>query len=203
MLGTDVEEVRKIVNKASGRRPPDAPAQQRPATPPPEDAAQAALITYELPDPNDRALTVERDTLKLMLQYPDAFVDGWHGASPDDYSNPAYRALFAAIAPQSPQGVPNSEWSRRVISGIDDDSLRRLAVQLAVEPHPMTVTKPYAVSYVAKLRLLKVMYTIATLKSKLQRTNPVTDETVYNQMFTTMIALEATRKELLVASTGE
>jgi hypothetical protein len=26
---------------------------------------------------------------------------------------------------------------------------------------------------------------------------------VYNQMFTTMIALEATRKELLVASTGE
>ena len=203
MLGTDVEEVRKIVSKASNRRPSEGPTQQRPATPPPEDAAQGALITYELPDPNDRALTVERDTLKLMLQYPDAFVDGWHGASPDDYSHPAYRALFAAIAPKSPEGVPNSEWSRQVIEGIDDDALRQLAVQLAVEPHPMTVTKPYAVSYVAKLRLLKVMHTISMLKSKLQRTNPVTDEVAYNQMFTTMIALEATRKELLVASTGE
>jgi DNA primase len=202
MLGTDVDEVRKIVSKASGRRPND-PAPQRPATPPEEDAPQGALITYELPDPNDRALTVERDTLKLMLQYPDAFVDGWHGARPDDYSHPAYRALFAVIAPQSPEGVPNSEWSRRVIEGLDDDALRQLAVQLAVEPHPMTVTRAYAVSYVAKLRLLKVMYTISTLKSKLQRTNPVTDEAVYNQMFTTMIALETTRKELLVASTGE
>ncbi len=203
MLGTDVEEVRRIVSKASGRRPNEAPAHQRPVTPPPDDAAQGALITYELPDPSDRALTVERDTLKLMLQYPDAFDDGWHGASPDDYSHPAYRALFAVIAPQSPQGVPNSEWSRRVIAGIDDDALRQLAVQLAVEPHPMSVTKPYAVSYVAKLRLLKVMHTISMLKSKLQRTNPVSDEVAYNQMFTTMIALEATRKQLLVASTGE
>jgi len=203
MLGTDVEEVRKVVSKVSGRRPTEAPAQQRPPVAAPEDESQGALITYELPDPNDRALTVERDTLKLMLQYPDSFEAGWHGASPDDYSNAAYRALFAAIAPQSPVGVPNSEWSRRVIEALDDDSLRQLAVQLAVEPHPMAVTRSYSVSYVAKLRLLKVMYTIATLKSKLQRTNPVTDEAVYNQMFTTMIALEATRKELLVLSTGE
>jgi len=203
MLGTDVEEVRKVVAKASGRKPSEAPQPQRPATPPAEDAPQGALITYELPDPNDRALTVERDTLKLMLQYPEVFDADWHGASPDDYSHPAYRALFAAIAPQSPVGVPPGEWSRRVIDGLDDDALRQLAVQLAVEPHPMAVTRPYAVSYVAKLRLLKVMYTISTLKSKLQRTNPVTDEAAYNQMFTTMIGLEATRKALLVASTGE
>ena len=100
-------------------------------------------------------------------------------------------------------GVPAAEWSHRVIDGIDDESLRQLAVQLAVEPHPIAVTRPYAISYVAKLRLLKVMYTIAMLKSKLQRTNPVTDETAYNQMFSTMIALEATRKQLLVLSTGE
>ncbi|MHB1008473.1 MAG: toprim domain-containing protein, partial [Propionibacteriaceae bacterium] len=203
MLGTDVEEVRKIVGKASGRRPAEAPAQHRPAVPPPEDATQGALVTYELPDPNDRALTVERDTLKLMLQYPELFDAGWHGAAPEDYSHPAYRALFGAIAPRSPEGVPSSEWTRGVIESLDDDALRQLAVQLAVEAHPMSVSRGYAVSYVAKLRLLKVMYTIAALKSKLQRTNPVTDEAAYNQMFTTMIALEATRKELLAASTGE
>lgn len=203
MLGTDVEEVRKVVAKASGRRLADAPAQHRPAVPPPEDAAQGALVTYELPDPNDRALTVERDTLKLMLQYPELFDAGWHGATPEDYSHPAYRSLFAAIAPRSPEGSPPSEWTRGVIESLDDDALRQLAVQLTVEPHPMSVSRSYAVSYVAKLRLLKVMYRISALKSKLQRTNPVTDEATYNQMFTTMIALEATRKELLAASTGD
>ena len=202
MLGTDVEEVRAVVSRASGRRQAE-PHLRGPATPPADDATQGALVTYELPDPNDRALAVERDTLKLMLQNPEAFGADWHGATPDDYSNPAYRALFAVIAPQSPQAVPAAEWSHRVIDGIDDESLRQLAVQLAVEPHPIAVTRPYAISYVAKLRLLKVMYTIAMLKSKLQRTNPVTDETAYNQMFSTMIALEATRKQLLVLSTGE
>jgi len=197
-----LEEVRAVVSRASGRRQAE-PHLRGPATPPADDATQGALVTYELPDPNDRALAVERDTLKLMLQNPEAFGADWHGATPDDYSNPAYRALFAAIAPRAPMGVPAAEWSHRVIDGIDDESLRQLAVQLAVEPHPIAVTRPYAISYVAKLRLLKVMYTIAMLKSKLQRTNPVTDEVAYNQMFSTMIALEATRKELLVLSTGE
>ncbi len=72
-----------------------------------------------------------------------------------------------------------------------------------MEPHPIAVTRQYALEYMAKLRLLKVMHTITTLKSKLQRTNPVTDEPAYNQMFSTMIALEAQRKELLLQSTGE
>ncbi len=203
MLGADVEDVRKEVSKASGRRTPDPRSPQAPATPPPDDAAQGALVTYELPDPSDRRLTIERDTLKLVLQNPEAFDASWHGATPDDYSHPAYRALFAAIAPQSPVGVPATEWSHRIIDALDDDALTQLAVRLAVEPHPIAVTRQYALEYMAKLRLLKVIHLITTLKSKLQRTNPVTDETAYNQMFSSMIALEARRKELLLISTGE
>jgi DNA primase len=202
MLGTDVEEVRKEVSRASGRRQQDA-RQQVAVTPPAEDDAQGALVTYDLPDPNDRALTVERDTLKLVLQHPDAFDARWYGATPGDYSHPAYSALFAAIAPLSPSGIPPTEWSRKVVESIEDESLTQLAVQLSVEPHPIAVTRQYALEYMAKLRLLKVMHTITTLKSKLQRTNPVTDEPAYNQMFSTMIALEAQRKELLLQSTGE
>ena len=105
MLGTDVEEVRAVVSRASGRRQAE-PHLRSAAAPPPDDATQGALVTYELPDPKERALAVERDTLKLMLQNPEAFDADWHGATPDDYSNPAYRALFAAIAPQPPEGVP-------------------------------------------------------------------------------------------------
>lgn len=203
MLGADVEDVRKEVSRASGRRTQDPRTTQAPATPPPEDDAQGALVTYELPDPADRRLTIERDTLKLVLQHPEAFDATWHGATPEDYSHPAYRALFAAIAPQSSVGVPVAEWSRRVIDSLEDDALTQLAVQLAVEPHPIAVTRQYALEYVAKLRLLKVIHLINQLKSKLQRTNPVTDEVAYNQMFTSMIALEAKRKELLLLSTGE
>lgn len=202
MLGTDVEEVRKEVSRASGRRPTEQRALVV-ATPPADDEAQGALVTYELPDPHDRGLTVERDTLKLVLQHPEAFDATWYGVTPGDYSHPAYSALFAAIAPLSAVGVPTADWSRTVVEALDDESLTQLAVQLTVEPHPIAVTRQYALEYMAKLRLLKVTHTILTLKSKLQRTNPVTDEAAYNQMFTTMIALEAERKELLLASTGE
>jgi DNA primase len=65
------------------------------------------------------------------------------------------------------------------------------------------VTRQYAISYVAKLRLLKVMYTLAPLRSKIQRTNPVIDEAAYNKMFATLIELEMKAKELKVLSTGE
>ncbi|MGV8847920.1 MAG: DNA primase [Propionibacteriaceae bacterium] len=203
MLGTDVEEVRKEVSRASGRRQQEQRTQPLTVTPPAEDDAQGALVSYELPDPANRALTVERDTLKLVLQHPEAFDARWYGATTGDYSHPAYGALFAAITPLSPAGVPSTEWSRKVVESLDDEVLTQLAVQLSVEPHPIAVTRQYALEYMSKLRLLKVMHTITTLKSKLQRTNPVTDEPAYNQMFTTMIALEAQRKELLLQSTGE
>jgi len=50
--------------------------------------------------------------------------------------------------------------------------------------------------------LLTVMRTIAALKSKLQRTNPVEEQHKYNQMFSELVVLEARRKALHTRSIG-
>ena len=54
----------------------------------------------------------------------------------------------------------------------------------------------------AKLRLLTVARTIANLKSKLQRTNPVEDQQRYNRMFATLLELEKQRRELGEVAAG-
>ncbi len=203
MLGTDVDEVRREITRAGQRRAAPDRTQRTPAPVPDEEPA---LVAYDLPSPDDRSLVVERDTLKILLQRPDAVANAaepWAGATAGDYSHPAYRAVFEALSALDPASVPGKDWARSVIGALGDGGLRQLAVQLTVEPLPGAVDAPYAVEYLAKLRLLAVMRTITELKSKLQRTNPVEHEAAYNQMFTRMIALEAHRKELLLLTTRD
>ena len=57
-------------------------------------------------------------------------------------------------------------------------------------------------SHTAGLQLLTVMRSIATLKSRLQRTNPVQAQQKYNAMFSELIVLEARRKQLQSRSLG-
>ena len=44
---------------------------------------------------------------------------------------------------------------------------------------------------------------ITALKSKLQRTNPVEDQTTYNRMFARLLELESRRRTLQAAAIGE
>ncbi len=203
MLGSDVEEVRAEVARAVRRRPGDE--RETLGERPVEVDDQPALLGYELPAPDDRRLTAERDTLKLVMQRPDAWPSGdaaWHGITPSDYTHPAYAALFSAVSPLEPPRTGDG-WSHAVVDRLDDESLRQLAVQLSVEPLLVSVDAQYVREYAAKLRLLTVMRAITELKSKLQRTNPVTEAKAYNQMFSKVISLEARRRELLLVSTGE
>ena len=78
-----------------------------------------------------------------------------------------------------------------------------LGVELEPLPAEEDTVPRYISGVLARLQEVWVGHQVAELKSKLQRTNPVTDEPAYNQMFSTMIALEAQRKELLLQSTGE
>ena len=82
--------------------------------------------------------------------------------------------------------------------------IRSLVASLAVEPLPVhgEVTVRYVVANSAALQLLTVMRTIAALKSKLQRTNPVEEQHKYNHMFSELVVLEARRKALHTRSIG-
>ena len=82
--------------------------------------------------------------------------------------------------------------------------LTSLVASLAVEPLSLhgEVSAHYVQANVAKLRLLTVMRQVAELKSKLQRTNPLADQTAYNRMFAQLVNLEKDRKDLVALATG-
>lgn len=201
LVGMDPDEVRRIVNGARRR------ASRRPAAPEEapdrivEQGAQAPMRTgLPWPDPGDHRLDVERGTLKLMLQRPTLFDTAWNGVVPEDFTHPALRAVFEAIAETGyqPQG-----WAEQLQSVTEDPTARQLEVALLVEPllreEP---TERYAAAYTSKLRMLTAMRRIEDLRSRLERTNPVTDQSGYDGMFSELLALEVDRKRLAEASIG-
>jgi DNA primase len=210
LLGMDVEEVRAEVMRAAakaGRRPglrraPNADSQH---TSEPEAGPALPL----LPSPNDRLLLTERQTAKLLIQHPNLFPEAWDGLTPTDFTHPAYAAVFVAVEKAAVElggasVTADAEWVHRVSEACEADEIRSLVASLAVEQLPVhgEVTVRYVIANSAALQLLSVMRTIAALKSKLQRTNPVEEQHKYNQMFSELVVLEARRKALHTRSIG-
>lgn len=197
LIGMDPDEVRrevKAVQAAQARRgradgPPDAPA-EAPARP------AAAL---RLPSPSDRRLEAERATLRLIVRAPEVFGDDWNGLSVDDFTEPAYAALFAGVLAA---GDADGSWTKRLLSEDADPVLEQLVITLAVEPVLREPTPAYAAEYSALLRVQSLARQIADLKSKLQRTDPTADQAGYNKMFAQLVNLEARRKEMLALVSG-
>jgi DNA primase len=215
LLGMDVEEVRTEVMRAAkrsshGRGNGGSPAEQaRPTRAPDLDAGRLPGMQVQLPDPRDRLLATERETAKLLIQNPDLFPDSWDGLTTTDFTHPAYAAVFAAVEKAAVElggahVAANIEWVHRVSEACEADEIRSLVASLAVEALPVhgEVTVRYVIANSAALQLLTVMRTIAALKSKLQRTNPVEEQHKYNQMFSELVVLEARRKALHTRSIG-
>ncbi|RLP11440.1 DNA primase [Propionibacterium australiense] len=201
LVGMDPGEVRRIISderRRRPRRPEPERAPDRIVEPGPGPTRQQVGLPW--PDPRDHRLDVERGTLKLMLQRPTLFDTAWNGVGADDFTHPALRAVFEAIAETGyqPQG-----WVEQVQSATADPTARQLEVALLVEPLlSEEPTERYAAAYTSKLRMLTVMRRIDDLKSRLQRTNPVTDQAEHADMFTTLLALEVERKRLAQDSIG-
>ena len=96
MVGVDVEEARAEVRgpraaapeRAARAGPPArrrAGGRQRPAAPP-------------LPDLRDPRFSLERETLKLVVQHPQAVGRMAKDVDGDDFTHPAYRAVWEAVA---------------------------------------------------------------------------------------------------------
>jgi DNA primase len=147
----------------------------------------------------------------LMIQNPELFPPEWDGLRVADFTHPAYAAIFAAVERAGAEGPPGTvpgatagDWVHRISEASPSEEVRSLVAALAVEPPPIRgeVTSRFVVANTAKLQLLTVMRSIAELKSRLQRTNPVEARQKYNQMFSELVVLEARSKELHTRSIG-
>jgi DNA primase len=196
MVGVDIEEARAEVRRVSSS-----------SSGAPQPAHAAAAPADRLPDLRDPRFALERETLKLVAQAPQLVAPHAAEIGENDFTHPTYRAVWAAVAARL--GPGSSELDDSWVDAVRDalagqpEALRAFNA-VTVEPLPATRDPDAAYAAACVFRLLEVtaMRRVATVKSKLQRTNPVEDATEYNRMFGELVALEGHRRSLRERAMG-
>jgi DNA primase len=133
---------------------------------------------------------LEREVLKTKVQHP-KIITMWGTIEDGAFTHPAYRALVAAInvAPAERQLTPDD---------FVEPEVKALFTELSVEPIRVDgeITDRLVASIVARLREVGISRSIAELKSRLQRLNPVENGEEYNAAFAELVGLEAARRGL-------
>jgi DNA primase len=209
MVGVDVEQARSEVKRAAGR----GPEQQR-ARPEDRRAAEQTQAQVQaqrpaappLPDLRDPRFSLERETLKLVVQHPGAVGRMAKDVDGDDFTHPTYRAVWEAVtAHGGPSNAPDGEvWVSKLRDSVSDPAVGQALSALAVEPllSSKEPTTAYVAAHVFRLQEITAMRRIADLKSRLQRTNPVEHAGEYNRMFGELVALEQHRRTLREKAIG-
>ncbi len=158
-------------------------------------AAVTRLQVGGRPRPDDPALSVEREALKLGLQVPALAGPLFDAVEPSAYTHPAYAAIRTAIgvAGGSAAGLSGPAWLDAVGEHCPAEVVRPMLAELAVEPL-RAAGEPdsrYVGAVIARLQELALVPGVTQLKSRLQRVNPVEHADLYHRMFGELIALEA------------
>jgi DNA primase len=185
---------RGLADRRAGPGGQDGPAQR-----PPEQ------VSY---DPHDPVINLERQVLKLALQRPALLGPAFDGLGADVFTAPSHRAVRELIAERggvAAAGTPR-DWVEALLGAAPHDNARLFLTRLAVEPveAPGAAAEPdarFADELLARVEELAVSRRIVAVKSRLQRMNPVTEQSDYNHMFGDLVALEQRRK-LLLEQTG-
>jgi len=205
MVGVEVEEALAEVRRAAGRPAPGGrgsgsaqqdrgPAQQEPPSDEPAPARR------QLPDLRDPRYTLERETLKLVLQHPMVIGRTTSDLAVDDFTHPTYAGVWSAVEASGgvAAGSADAGWSGKVLDAAGSPEVASAITELSVEPL-RTLKEPeasYVAAHVFGLLELTALRRIAEIKSKLQRTNPIEQAETFNRMFGDIAALEAYRRQL-------
>ncbi|MGH3166554.1 MAG: toprim domain-containing protein, partial [Trebonia sp.] len=157
-------------------------------------------------DRNDPVLRVEREALKLAVQWPALCGPEFDGLGADAFTVPVHQSVTGLITACG--GVASAgrarDWAAALLEASPDDRARAFVNELAVEPLqvPVEPDEKYANVILARVGELAVGREITALKAKLQRINPVTDQAEHMRLFGELIVLETRRKSLLERATG-
>jgi DNA primase len=160
-------------------------------------------------DPHDPVIQVEREALKLAIQRPVLCGPAFDAIGPDAFTAPRHAAVKELVTACGGTGVAGNaqQWAALLRERSPEDRTRAFVTQLAVEPLrvPRADGEPdarYADAVLARLEELAVSRSIAAVKSRLQRLNPVDGQATYNRTFGDLVALEQRRKSLLEKAAG-
>jgi DNA primase len=127
----------------------------------------------------------------------------------DAYAHPVYAQIRQVITEAG--GVVSASagaaWVERLRSLAPHEVTQSVISELAVEPfHAGGDGEPdarYVAGNLVALRLRLVDRSIAEIKSKLQRTNPLEEEDQHRRLFGDLVTREAYRRRLMASASGE
>jgi DNA primase len=171
--------------------------QQRPGNP------RQSQRAFDRSDPVHR---VEREALKLAVQWSALIGPEFDALGATAFTLPAHAAVFELIVACG--GVSTAgrarDWAAALRDAAPDDVVRGFVTELVVEPLQMSgePDEKYADVVLARVGELAAGRQIAGIKAKLQRMNPEEDQAAYGRVFGELVGLEQRRKWLLDRATG-
>ncbi len=219
MIGVDVDDARAEVRRAAARGPAPARGSERRPQRGAERTASGAgggadggegagpgvpAPRRRVPDPRDPRFAIERETLKLVIQHPEAVGRTAADVGANDFTHPTYRGVWAVVSTHGgPQaGATEAGWAARLRDAGDEPDVVSAISALGTEPLMRRPDPGYVAQHVYRLQELTAMRRIADVKSRLQRTNPVEESGEYNRMFGELVALEQHRRTLRERAMG-
>jgi len=200
-LGIEVSTVLDAVQSAA-RAPKATTRRESPAEPPPPPQMPRTQTGAR----RDPALVVEREALKCALQEPGVISEWYSSVEETAFTHPSARRVHLAIeaAGGPSDDVSGLAWIDAVLDGAEDDEVRRLVRELAVEPLPADVGRDaqYAIGVISRLLELDASRRIDDLKGRLQRIDPTTDTEEHQRTFAELLALEDYRRSLRQEALG-
>jgi len=191
-LGMETEPVNRAVAVAQAGQQPGAP--------------QARSAAPQAPAPTSPQGIVEREALKIAIQQPVLAGPLFDAVDDTPYRHPVHAVVRRAIATVGGASAATSgaDWVERVRETCDDLAAKALVGELSVEPlrYDGEPDPRYVTVTLARLQLPAVAERIREIKSRLQRTNPVTEQDAYRQMFGDLISLEAQARGLREQAAG-
>jgi DNA primase len=169
-------------------------------------ARAAGSRGVERPDPRELTLLVERELVKLALQFPQLLGPRFDALEPDVFCAQAYLLIHTAVvAAGGTAGAGSGEpWVSQVREQALDEVVRALIAELAVDP-PHAAYEPdrrYAAAQLAAVQVAAVSRQIDALSGRLQRVNPVDRPAEHTELFSELVALEQFRRGLREQSIG-
>jgi DNA primase len=160
----------------------------------------------QFPAKNDPVAGVEREALKLAIQRPGLCGPEFDALGAEAFVVPVHGAVFGLIAECGGTGAAGSpkDWVARLREAAPNERAQAVVTALAVEPMQISGEPDarYADVILARVGELAVSREITAVKARLQRMNPVEEQTEYNRLFGDLVGLEKRRKALLDRAAG-
>jgi DNA primase len=168
--------------------------------------ATGVRVRRPAPAPDDPALLVQREALKVAVQQPELAGEGFDALPAECFIAPDYATIHALVAAAGGCGAatPGRGWVDRLRAEAPDDRTRDLVTELAVEPlrAEADADRRYAAALLARLEELAATRRVALVKARLQRLNPVEHAEDYNRLFGELVAAETRRRTLRERAIG-